>query len=231
MEIQLLTLQSNNLSKMRTFYIETLGFPLIAEDDHSFRIGVGSSQLEFTSKNVKRNPYYHFAINIPSNLFQEAKAWLKGKVNLLLEDDDDEAYFSFWQAYACYFEDPSGNIVELITRTKENPKSNSPFSIRHMLNISEIGLVVKDAPKVGELLKEFNIYERDNDPITNSSLSFMQDQKNGVFILLTGTGRRWLFSEKKSEIFSMKITLDTNITLGVDDELEFFVANSNYKVT
>lgn len=91
------------------------------------------------------------------------------------------------------------------------------------MNISEIGLVVKDAPTVGEQLKKVNIFESDNDPNTNSTLSFMQDRKNGVFIILTSTGRRWLFSEKKSEIFPMKITLDNNLVLGVDKDLEFFI--------
>lgn len=66
------------------------------------------------------------------------------------------------------------------------------------------------------------MFESDNEPITNSSLSFMQENKNGVFILLTGTGRRWLFSEKKSNIFPVKIVLDKQFVLGVDEEHEFF---------
>lgn len=208
---------------MKEFYVDHFGFPMLMEDDECFRIGVGSSQLEFTSENVDDHPYYHFAFNIPSNQFQEAKSWLKEKTPLLLEEGEDEADFSFWPAHACYFEDPAGNIVELIARYKENPESESQFTINSTLNISEIGLVVKDAPTVGEQLKKVNIFESDNDPITNSTLSFMQDCKNGVFIILTSTGRRWLFSEKKSEIFLMKITLDNNLVLGVDKDLEFFI--------
>jgi hypothetical protein len=179
--------------------------------------------LEFHNENVTGEPYYHFAFNIPSNQFQEAKAWLKGKTTLLLEDGEDEADFSFWPAHACYFEDPAGNIVELIARYNENPVRETPFSINNILNISEIGLVVKDAPGVGEQLKEINIFESDNEPITNSSLSFMQEKKNGVFILLTSTGRRWLFSEKKSEIFPMEITLTQQLVLGVNEKHEFFI--------
>ncbi|MBW8348009.1 hypothetical protein K0H71_00955 [Bacillus sp. IITD106] len=77
---------------------------------------------------------------------------------------------------------------------------------------------------------EFNIFESDNSPITNSSLSFMQENKNGVFILLTGTGRRWLFSEKKSTIFPIKITLDKPIVLDVDKEHEFFIYSTEQEV-
>ena len=223
MEIKLLTLQTNKLEIMKEFYTQHLGFSLCGESPNSFQIQVGTSILEFTNENVAGEPYYHFAFNIPSNQFQEAKAWLKGKTTLLLEDGEDEADFSFWPAHACYFEDPAGNIVELIARYNENPTSESPFSVNNILNISEIGLIVKDAPMVGEQFKEINIFESDNDPITNSSLNFMQENNNGVFILLTSIGRRWLFSEKKSKIFPMKITLDKQLVIGVDEEHEFFI--------
>ncbi|WP_144460275.1 VOC family protein [Siminovitchia fortis] len=224
MEIKLLTLQTAQLETMKEFYTECLGFSLRGESPNAFQIQVGTSILEFIDENVAGTPYYHFAFNIPSNQFQEAKAWLKGKTTLLLEDGEDEADFSFWPAHACYFEDPSGNIVELIARYRENPMKESPFSVNHILNISEIGLVVKDAPKVGEQLKAINIFESDNEPITHSSLHFMQENKNGVFIILTSVGRRWLFSEKKSEIFPLKITLDKAV-LGVNEQNEFFINN------
>lgn len=223
MEIKLLTLQTNKLEAMKEFYTQQLGFSLCGESPNRFQIQVGTSILEFKNENVKGEPYYHFAFNIPSNQFQEAKTWLKGKVRLLLDDGQDEADFSFWPAHACYFEDPAGNIVELIARYNENPIRETPFSVNNILNISEIGLVVKNAPSVGKKLKEINILKSDNEPITNSSLSFMQEKKNGVFIILTSTGRRWLFSEKKSKIFSMEINLDQQLVLGVDEEHEFFI--------
>ncbi|MCM3757558.1 hypothetical protein M3197_08650 [Sporosarcina aquimarina] len=226
MEIKLLTLQTTELEKMKAFYTQHLGFIICGENTNGFQIRVGSSILEFTNEKVVGEPYYHFAFNIPANQFQEAKEWLKGKTTLLLEDGEDEADFSFWPAHACYFEDPAGNIVELIARYNENPISESPFTINSILNISEIGLMVKDAPMVGEQFKEIDIFDSDNDPVTNSSLNFMQDHNNGVFIILTSIDRRWLFSEKKSKIFPMKITLDEQLVVGVDKEHEFFIEKS-----
>src|SRR5690625_57232 len=223
MEIKLLTLQTNKLEVTKEFYTQQLGFSLCGESPNRFQIQVGKSILEFTNDKVAGEPYYHFAFNIPSNQFQEAKEWLKGKTTLLLEDGEDEADFSFWPAHACYFEDPAGNIVELIARYKQNPNSESSFSVKSILNISEIGLIVKDAPMVGEQFKEINIFDSDNDPVTNSSLNFMQDNNNGVFIILTSVDRRWLFSEKKSKIFPLKITLDKQLLIGVDDKHEFFI--------
>jgi catechol 2,3-dioxygenase-like lactoylglutathione lyase family enzyme len=223
MEIKLLILQTNKLQIMKEFYTQNLGFSISEESANSFQIQLGTSSLEFTNENVVGEPYYHFAFNIPSNQFQEAKEWLKEKTPLILEDGEDEANFSNLPAHACYFEDPAGNIVELIARYNVNPNSKSPFSVNSILNISEIGLIVNDAPMVGEKFKEINIFERDNDPIANSNLSFMQENNNGVFILLTSVGRRWLFSEKKSEIFPMKILLDNQLVVGVDIEHEFFI--------
>lgn len=223
MEIKLLTLQTNKLEIMKEFYTQQLGFSLCGESSNQFQIQAGKSILEFTNEKLVGEPYYHFAFNIPSNQFLEAKEWLKGKTTLLLEDGEDEANFSFWPAHACYFEDPAGNIVELIARYKENPKSESSFSVNSILNISEIGLIVKDAPMVGEQFKEINIFDSDNDPVTNSSLNFMQVNNNGVFIILTSVDRRWLFSEKKSKIFPLKIKLGKQLLVGVDDEHEFFI--------
>ena len=223
MEIKRLTLQTDKLHTLKYFYTQVLGFSLDDEHHDRFQIKAGSSIIEFTDKDVAGRPYYHFALNIPSNQFREAKEWLKGKLTLLVEDGEDEADFSFWPAHSCYFEDPAGNIVELVARYKENPINHAPFSVNSILNISEIGLVVKDAKRVGEQLEAIGILESEGDPISNSSLNFMQENKNGVFILLTNTGRRWLFSDKKSEIFPLKITLDKDIVIGVDEGLEFFI--------
>ena len=73
MEINLVVLRTKNLMQMKKFYMETLGFSLIKKDNDSFRIATGTSELEFTSKKVEGNPYYHFAFNIPANKFNEAK--------------------------------------------------------------------------------------------------------------------------------------------------------------
>ncbi|WP_284140257.1 MULTISPECIES: VOC family protein [unclassified Virgibacillus] len=227
MEIELLTLHTSQLEEMKQFYTKQLGFSLFSEDATHFRIKVGSSLLEFTNEYVVGEPYYHFAFNLPSNQFQEAKTWLKAKTTLLLEDGEDEADFSFWPAHACYFEDPAGNIVELIARYNVNPTSDEPFSVHQILNVSEIGLIVKDAPSVGEQFKKISAYKSDDKPISNDSLSFMKAKDNGVFVLLTGEGRRWLFSEKKSKIFPLRITLRNQYILGVDDRHEFFITKKN----
>lgn len=204
MEIKLVILQTDRMEEMKKFYVDLFGFPLIKENNSSFRIKVGSSELEFATEHVKGNPYYHFAFNIPSNKFREAKSWVKERVELSVEDGEDEAYFSFFSAHALYFYDPAGNIVEFISR-QGSEKETKTFSIDSVINISEIGLTVNDAISAGSRLIGIGINERDNNPLSQTSLNFMGDKSKGIFIILNQPGRRWIFSDKISAIFPLEI--------------------------
>ncbi|WP_101842748.1 VOC family protein [Halobacillus sp. Marseille-P3879] len=221
MEIRKVTLKTKDLQVMRSFYTETLGMSLEEENRDSFQISAGSSQLEFTSNNVKDEPCYHFAFNIPSNKFKEAKAWVNTRVEINCEEGEDEAYFSHMNAHSLYFYDPAGNIVEFISRHSTSPASEAPFTIESILNISEVGLTVGDACKAGEQLTAIGVKERDNCPISNSSLNFMGDKKTGSFLLLNQPGRKWIFSNKISAVYPLEVQLDTNnrVVINEDDEL------------
>lgn len=219
MEIKSVILQTKDLVKMKRFYIDSLGFSLIKGDKDSFRITIGNSELEFTSKEVEGNPFYHFAFNIPANKFNEAKVWAKRRVSLTVEDGKDEANFKHFSARALYFYDPAGNIVEFISR-QESVDSGEPFSIKSILNISEIGLTVNDAISVGKKLNNIDVYERDNNSINTKHLNFMGERAKGIFILLTQPGRKWLFSDKLSAIFPLEITLKNNNRIKVDGDNE-----------
>ena len=221
MEIKSIVLQTKNLIQMKNFYIGTLGFSLINEDKNSFRMGIGTGEMEFTTKEVKGAPYYHFAFNIPANKFNEAKSWVKERVSLLVEDGEDEANFAHLPAHALYFYDPSGNIVEFISRYGIADDSMDPFSVKSILNISEIGLIVEDTISVSEKLKEIGVYERDNHTISKNSLNFMGEKRNGVFIILAQPGRRWIFSDKTSAIFPLEITLKNNNKIIINSDNEF----------
>ncbi|WP_047981880.1 VOC family protein [Ornithinibacillus contaminans] len=220
MEIQSLVLHTNDIQEMKKFYLDLLQFPLVNEDKDSFCIKVGTSQLVFTSKNVKGNPYYHFAFNIPSNQFSEAKAWVKERVELSLEDGSDEVYFENFLAHALYFYDPAGNIVEFIARGSIPVEATEPFSSASIINISEIGLTVDDAIRVGSELIDNGIPIRDNRPLSTTSLNFMGENANGIFIILNQPGRRWIFSDKLSAVFPIEIKTGTDVSILVNSDSE-----------
>ncbi|KOP69623.1 hypothetical protein AMS59_22100 [Lysinibacillus sp. FJAT-14745] len=223
MEIKSLTLQTDNLQTMKEFYINKLGFLMIAENRDSFQIQTGTSILEFTNRDTVSKPFYHFAFNIPANQFEEAKFWLKNKVQLLTEDGEDEVNFSHLPAQAIYFEDPSGNIVEFIARYGINEESSEPFTINSILNISEIGLIVDDVLKVGKELGKAHIFERGHKPLNDKFLNFMGVRDKGIFIILAHPGRRWIFSDKYSTIFPLQITVDNGKMIIVNDKGEFII--------
>ncbi|MGG0643076.1 VOC family protein [Sporosarcina gallistercoris] len=215
MEIKQVTLQASNIEEMKRFYTVTLGLKLVEDNENTFCIAVGSSKLEFTSVNAEVNPYYHFAFNIQGNRFLEAKSWVEEKVDLNIEDGDNEADFPHLSARSLYFNDPSGNVVEFIARHSKTDTGDEPFSPDSILNISEISLTVPDAIEVGKQLMKLGIKEREKEPLSATSLNFMGDPTSGVFILLVQPGRKWIFSDKISAVFPLEITLesDEKITL------------------
>ncbi|WP_028784791.1 VOC family protein [Thalassobacillus devorans] len=215
MDIRKVVLQTTKLKEMQEFYVSRLGFRLLHEAADHFRIAVGASELEFTSEKIEGNPYYHFAFNIPANKFNEAKLWMKEKVRLNVEDGEDDVYFSHMDAYAFYFYDPSGNIVEFISRSTSKERME-PFSAASILNISEMSLTVNDAITAGGKLRDIGIKERDNESISSTSLNFMGDRESGVFLLLVQPGRKWFFSDKVSAIFPIEITLQNNMKVCIN---------------
>lgn len=223
MDIKHVQLQTNKLQEMKVFYGELLGFTILNASSNCFQIQVGISIIEFTNQGVEGKPFYHFAFDIPANQFAQAKKWLKSKTVLLKENGDDEVYFSFSMAKSCYFEDPSGNIVEFIARLNDTPNSEIPFSITSIQKISEMSLVVPDTLSTAKQLAQIQIMEREHTPISKHSLNFMSDLNTKVYLLLVAPGRTWYFSDKPSEIFPLTITLDSGHVLGVDQHKQFFI--------
>ncbi|MEH7391388.1 hypothetical protein V7164_14130, partial [Bacillus sp. JJ1474] len=127
-------------------------------------------------------------------------------------------------ALALYFYDPSGNIVEFISRYEIAEDSIEPFSVKSILNISEIGLIVEDTISVSEKLNQIGVIERDNKTISRQFLNFMGERRKGIFIILAQPGRRWIFSDKTSAIFPLEITLTDNskIIINSDKELQVY---------
>lgn len=214
-------LASNSLDETKAFYLNQLGAKILEDIPHRFSIKVGESALVFTETPSSKNPFYHFAFNIPSNQFQEAKRWVKARTSLLKEDGNDEVYFKHINAHSLYFSDPSGNIVELIARHSFAPESNETFSMNSLLSIGEINLTTFDINSIGQQLIDINIPIRDNGALNPNGLSFMGS--NGAFILLGKPGRRWFFSEQYAEIHPLTIEVDAKKSIVQDENGDILV--------
>ena len=144
------TLYTNQLKQLRGFYGNVLGLSIEESTEEYFQLSIGTSTLIFQSSELQTS--YHFAINIPGNQFTLAKHWAKERVLLNRESAVDEIYYPRFEADAFYFEDPAGNIIELIAR--RNVDKWSDFSVESFLNLSEISITTPFVLEVAEKIQE-----------------------------------------------------------------------------
>jgi hypothetical protein len=222
MKITELVLQTNKLEALEIFYGTVLNMKLSKEDDGRFEIITPGTKLIFTKTAEGRNPSYHFAFNIPSNKIQEARLWLKQKVDLLWMDDyqSDIADFVNWHAKSVYFIDPAGNIVELIARFDLNDMVEEEFSAKHIRNVSEIGLVFSaenfDAA-IASFMQQYALNYFDKQPPLPQFRAIGDDE--GLFIAVP-ENRVWFPTANVPAMSSpMKVKWTT------DDALHYFEIN------
>lgn len=180
-----ITLYTSKLEEQHAFYSQIMGLRILKKSATEFSIDIGESVLIFKETKDGSQPFYHYAINIPSNKYKEAKKWLAKRTSLLQDQGGggDLFYFGFWDAHAMYFKDPAGNIGELIARhTLENDKEGE-FDTSHLLGISEIGTPVSNPEDLAsELKSEYGL-----EPYVESM--FIGDE-NGMFVAVP-TDRPW----------------------------------------
>ncbi|WP_339194501.1 VOC family protein [Solibacillus sp. FSL R5-0449] len=225
MNIEHITMYASNFEATKQFYIAKLEFPLHSEESDRFTILVGGTAVTFTKAPLNENPFYHFAFDIPSNQFEEAKAWTKGKVTLSKEQGKDEVYFEGIDAKSIYFEDPAGNIVEFICRFSDAKQNTTPFNASSLQKVSEMSIVVKDKLKSASAFHEVSIFERDHKEISAEGLTFMGAREDASYLLFVNEGRTWFFSNKKAEVFPLEVLLTDGVLLKIDGKLELVSSN------
>ncbi|KOS68593.1 hypothetical protein AEA09_08555 [Lysinibacillus contaminans] len=219
MYINKATLITKKINEMQEFYSEILGFSLISSSDTSFEVQIGTSSLSFRQSENMEETQYHFAFNIPSNQFKEAKKWVRTKVELLKEDGADEVFFERSNAHSVYFLDPCENVVEFIAHHDVAPLSDEEYFTSDLIvNISEMNVTTDDVLHVGETLKQLGIPVRHNEQLAENTLNFIGDHEDGTFILLGPSDRIWYFSSKKAIVSPVTLELSNHLRLIIDGE-------------
>lgn len=205
-------LYTNKLKELRRFYMNVLELEATDIKEESFSIDIGSTKLTFTSKD---EPYfYHFAINVPGNQFSMLKYRLKERVSLNRDGGRDEIYFSSFDADSMYFEDPAGNIIELIGRRNKDLFGSPSFS-ESFLNMSEVGIVSEHVEELSEEFQDIGLPLRGASLQKDSVNFFGRDE---AFIVLVRPGRKWYFSNQISAIFPLEMTLSTGKKIIIDSQ-------------
>jgi len=206
MKIKKLKLQTAFVKTLQEFYSSILELPVQSVDEREIYIKIGDSELIFTEAKTGE-PFYHYAINIPANKIEEAKAWVSNKVKLLWMEDyrNDIADFVNWHAKSVYFYDPAGNILELIARFDLDNSVSETFSPSQLLSLNEVGLVFKDEKFESEIALLKNSYSLsyfDKQPPLPKFRAMGDD--HGLFVIVP-EHRNWYPTEKPSGIFPMTV--------------------------
>jgi hypothetical protein len=186
---------------LEDFYVEQLGF----EGDET-GIAIGETRLAFES--ARGDPFYHFALLVPGNRFGQALEWIAEWTELLPDPETGEAVFDFdnWNALACYFHDPVGNIVELIAhRGIGESSTEGPFTPAELLGFSELGLVGDKAEMAAALHEELRLEQWDGDIDDETRIAFV-GEKARTFIL-SPEGRGWLPTGRPAESHPCEVVL------------------------
>jgi catechol-2,3-dioxygenase len=161
-------------SRAASFYASALAAEPI---DDGVRIGATTLRFEHSPPPAP----YHVAFAIPPGSIRSAFDWAQPRLAMLSDEIFD---FPFWNAEALYFEDPDGNVLELIARRG----GERSFATRDIAGICELGLPVADPPNaIGSLEAELGlgVFSGDRDAFTAVG------DAEGLFIVVR-PGRNWL---------------------------------------
>jgi catechol 2,3-dioxygenase-like lactoylglutathione lyase family enzyme len=182
-----------------------------------FTLTAGETALQFIAADGE--PFYHFALLLPGNRFEAAREWAARHVELLPVPGSDEVTFEFedWDARACYFHDPAGNIVELIAHAGIAATGESgTFAAGELVGLSELGLVGDRAAMAGGLVTRLELAVWSGSLSERDSLAFVGEQARTL--ILAAPGRGWLPTGRRAEPHPVEVILDG--VPGAEAELE-----------
>jgi catechol 2,3-dioxygenase-like lactoylglutathione lyase family enzyme len=185
-----------SLGTLAEFYCQLLGLPGLT---------VGETTLEFAPGDGE--PFYHFALLAPGDRLPDVLAWARERVELLPDSDSGEVVFDFsnWEAQACYFHDPAGNIVELIAhRGVGEAGATGRFAGRELLGVSELGLVGDTAAMARLLRRELGLELWDGS-LEEGRLAFLGERARTL--ILGPAGRGWLPTGRPAELHPVEAEL------------------------
>lgn len=181
------------MSELRLARVRLQAPAALIDELGAFYADFGSPD-EFAFVAAEGEPFYHFAFLVPGDRFEAAQAWGAERAELLGDPFD----FGFWDARACYFHDPAGNIVELIAHRGIGDGSEAMI-----LGLSEIGIVTADPPAaVARLRDELGLELWSGDP---DGLAFVG--RKAHTLILSGAGRGWLPTRRPSEPHPVDVTI------------------------
>lgn len=158
MKIKNLHIYSKNLNAQTAFYKEVLGFSIVEKSTDKIIFKIGNSTL-ILQENKNFKPY-HIAFHISAQKEKQALKWLKKRVEILKNKEEEIIDFSNWEAKSIYFYDEDKNIIEFISRKYLFPTSSLKFTSADICGIAEIGLAVNNVKSTFKYIKNTSNLEQ-----------------------------------------------------------------------
>jgi catechol 2,3-dioxygenase-like lactoylglutathione lyase family enzyme len=193
------------LPELIEFYGNGLGLG-VAQPESEVAFEVGESTLEFTPGSG--SPFYHVALLGPGNRFDAMLEWARSRVELLPDSETGDTVFDFtsWDAKACYFHDPAGNILELIAHHGlAESGATGVFTATELRGISEVGLVGDPPTLAAALGRELGLELWDGTTTGERRLAFVGEKARTL--ILCRAGRPWLPTGRPAESHAVDVVL------------------------
>jgi catechol-2,3-dioxygenase len=212
MKIVSLELKTGQAQKLKEFYTQVLGLPLLDDDSQHFIIQAGFSTITFQASDEQPAGHYHFAFNIPSNSIQKAAKWLQDHVAFLHGPGASGPVVKHesWEASAIYFYDPDFNIIEFIAH-KRAPTSTAPFSSAQIFGLAEVGFPVPDVAAFGKELREKLGLAR----WKSASAGFEAIGNEAGMFILVEENRPWFPTQNPAVALPTRVEVETNRTVNI----------------
>lgn len=196
----------NNAANQQAFYTGLLGMPLVHSYDTGFCVQAGHTLLEFSQTREVKDTAYHIAFNITPALLPDVAPFLSSKgISLIFKDGAAEIDFPNWNARSVYFYDEEQNIMECIARYNlSKATTDTQFSSKHILGVSEIGIPVENTASFIETLQ------------SNTAVSVWKDygdqfkaagDEEGLMIVVT-EGRHWFPTSHPNSFLPIRVEID-----------------------
>lgn len=195
-----------HLADVAAFYEDALTLPLAGP--LAFQVG----ETELALRPAAGEPFYHFALLVPSGRFEAAFAWAAERAALLPDPETGDRVFEFdnWGASACYFHDPAGNIVELIAHRGIGSSGGAgAFRPTELLGLSELGLVGDPHSLAAGLHETLGLALWDGTVDEPGRLAFVGEQTR-TFILAP-PGRGWLPTRRPAEPHAVEVVIEGRV--------------------
>jgi catechol 2,3-dioxygenase-like lactoylglutathione lyase family enzyme len=203
MNLHRLDLYTADPVRTRAFYTQRLRLPIVSESATHLTLQAGRTRLTFRAVSQPVAPY-HLAFNVPVGSLERAQQVFGLTYLSTHVPGQNLAHFSDWRAWAGYFYDETGNLLEFIERHDLRPEPTATGGFIEC--VSEIGIATEDVPYTARVLSRQYGVPLFGKATPRFDFTALGDD-SGLFVL-SQVGRKWLFTDTPAALNYCRVTFE-----------------------